>query len=807
MADDTLDEAKKSNKLLGQIADRQGLTNKQIKEQKEAEAASSAEIVKEVKKQTKEEKEAEKRRLALEAERLKLEEEAKSLQEALVSIAEDEEGWSELSNEAQEAQLAVLEAEYKESQVSQKDFAKFHRNFVDSGAQGVAEFQAWEKDAKEAAVDRKNKDNKDKRAAWDLRKQLKDAGVTNEAVLEKAEATRREGLTVNVATAKADEKEFELAEQWRKRDDQKKADDDKKEQKRQARNAEILSALRGQLEQMGVDAELADRLAKKAMQMKESVHKWWEDKKSKIAAGAKSILSWIMKGAGLFLLYKLFDFLSKTNLKELYEIAVKAFDFIWTGMKTIGAWVGGIKVFKWIDDFFGKSKGWKAFRDFWKGIGGKITKAFKDFKISGLITKVINLFKSGGAVFKWIFKAFGGGASLIVWDGIIAAIKGVFKMITGPFGKEGGIGKAFASVTKFFSAIPGMKTVTKFAAGALKWVGKLFAPVMLVWGIIEGIMGGWDAAEKEKGGMGQKILAFMSGALKALLDFFVFDLAQMVEDGIKWAIKWVMGLFGFSEEEQKKATDWSIVGAVRDAIFKAIDWVKNLFKFDGKGISFKGLAPLIDIILFPLNAAFKWITGLFGWDTDKDGKKKKDWSIGGLITSALDNIFKWLGSIFDIDFAGIVADMLGGLGKAGTWLAGKLGLGPDTKESLQEEIDDLLSQNEKDTSRGSGSRKNTRNLEIEKLKAKMEQLATGGTILPGGAAIVGEGSTAGELVENAASTAKVIPAKQTADMMSGMGSGGQMIAPTTILNSAPSSTTMIAASSSLNPISQKYFRN
>ena len=89
----------------------------------------------------------------------------------------------------------------------------------------------------------------------------------------------------------------------------------------------------------------------------------------------------------------------------------------------------------------------------------------------------------------------------------------------------------------------------------------------------------------------------------------------------------------------------------------------------------------------------------------------------------------------------------------------------------------------------------------------MEQLATGGTILPGGAAIVGEGSMAGELVVNANSAAKVIPAKQTADMMSGMGGGGQMIAPTTILNSAPSSTTMIAASSSLNPISQKYFRN
>ena len=79
--------------------------------------------------------------------------------------------------------------------------------------------------------------------------------------------------------------------------------------------------------------------------------------------------------------------------------------------------------------------------------------------------------------------------------------------------------------------------------------------------------------------------------------------------------------------------------------------------------------------------------------------------------------------------------------------------------------------------------------------------------MPGGAAIVGEGSMAGELVVNANSAAKVIPAKQTADIMSGGGmGGGQMFAPTTI-NNSPSSSTMVAASSSLNPISQKYFRN
>ena len=653
----------------------------------------------------------------------------------------------------------------------------------------------------------KEKRDKQKISEMNFLNKLEELGIHDAEIQDDMLKDFNKGIVLEDEQLQRQAENLELVKEREKKDDQEKREVELREEERQATNLRTEEVLSAMYERLGLDAELADRIAKRQMQMKESVHKWWEDKKKGFKKMGSSMLEWLLKGAGILLLWKLFDFLSKTNLKELYEMAVTAFDFLWQGMKTLGAWVGGIKVFKWIDDFFGKSKGWKAFKDFWKGIGGKITKAFKDFKISGLITKVVNLFKAGGKIFKLVFGAFGGGASLKVWDGIITAIKGVFKMITGPFGKEGGIGKAFANISKFLQMIPGMKTITKFAGGVLKFMGRLFAPVMLVWGIVESIMAGFGAAEEETGGLGQKILTFLQVGLQTLLDFFIFDLAQMVEDGIKWGIKWVMGLFGFSEAEQKAATDWSIVGAVKDAIFKAIDWVRNLFRFDGKGISFKELAPLVDIILFPLNAAFKWLSSLFGWDTDKDGKKKKDWSIGGLITSALDNIFKWLGSIFDIDFAGIVSDMLGGLGKAGSWLAGKLGLGPDTKESLQEEIDELTSANEKMAPGVTTNRRKKVNLDkIKELQSKMEKLSTGGTILPGGAAIVGEGSMGGELVVNAASTAKVIPASQTADIMSGM-SGGQNFAPTTIVNSAPASTTMVANSSSHNPYSDKYFRN
>ena len=133
--------------------------------------------------------------------------------------------------------------------------------------------------------------------------------------------------------------------------------------------------------------------------------------------------------------------------------------------------------------------------------------------------------------------------------------------------------------------------------------------------------------------------------------------------------------------------------------------------------------------------------------------------------------------------------------------------GDTQKEDLQNEIKDLEKQSASASGATAGAIRKNNQKKIDALTLQLEKLAVGGSILPGGAAIVGEGSMAGELVVNASSAAKVIPAAQTADLMAGIGGGGgQTIAPT-IINSAPTSSTMVAASSSLNPVSQKYFRN
>ena len=138
-------------------------------------------------------------------------------------------------------------------------------------------------------------------------------------------------------------------------------------------------------------------------------------------------------------------------------------------------------------------------------------------------------------------------------------------------------------------------------------------------------------------------LSARNAEIESLFINIPFEIFDTLEDGIKWAIGWFMGLFGFSEEEIEKATDFDFVKPIRDAVMDAIDWVRDLFRFDGKGVDFSKLAKFIDILLWPLNQAIKWIRKLFGFE-EKEGE---EFSLGKLITDALNNIFAWFKKLLD----------------------------------------------------------------------------------------------------------------------------------------------------------------
>jgi hypothetical protein len=353
-------------------------------------------------------------------------------------------------------------------------------------------------------------------------------------------------------------------------------------------------------------------------------------------------------------------------------------------------------------------------------------------------------------------------------------IKSMFKPIINAFKAVGKIGK-FGKIMKFLK-------------GILKVFGKLFLPITILMAAWAAISGGLDEAAEESGGFPQKILSFISGALKGLLDFFIFDLAELIQDGIKWAIGWFMGLFGFSEKEIEAATDFDFVKPIKDALFKAIDFVRDIFRFEDT--SLKGLfTSFIDILMLPINLAGNFLKNLFKW-----GDPDEPFSLGKMITDTVASIWEWLKETLNPKKL---------LNKLNPFADDE----PMSKKELEAEIAELQKDVADDSWHETEGEQKSDKEELEVLKAKLAKMSTGGTILPGGMAIVGEGSMGGELVMNANSAAKVIPAKESADIMSGLGGGGQNFAPTTIVNSAPTSSSTIMASSSLNPISQKYFRS
>ena len=133
----------------------------------------------------------------------------------------------------------------------------------------------------------------------------------------------------------------------------------------------------------------------------------------------------------------------------------------------------------------------------------------------------------------------------------------------------------------------------------------------------------------------------------------------------------------------------------------------------------------------------------------------------------LDGIVTWLSELFQFDIKEIIAQSLGALGDAGKKVMGWLGFGDDKDEG--------------------------------------KKSATGGPIGKGEPVLVGEHGP--ELFVPSGS-GRILPKAQTVTALGGGGGGAPIImnAPTTNVKGG-GSTTMAIASSSINPMHNKYFRN
>ena len=199
-------------------------------------------------------------------------------------------------------------------------------------------------------------------------------------------------------------------------------------------------------------------------------------------------------------------------------------------------------------------------------------------------------------------------------------------------------------VKPFTDVIAKFKDVFKYFKNIGKIIGRLFLPFTIVMGLFETFTGAFDAFKKkgddDTRGFGERLLDGIGGGLKAILDFFIFDLAKLIEDGVKFLVTWFMGLFGVEEETIKAVSDFSLVDNIRDAVMKAVDYLVGLFKFEDT--SFSGIAKsLFDIVFAPLNLAINFVKDLFGW-----GDPEEPFRFSTLVVDVFNSAVTWVKNLF-----------------------------------------------------------------------------------------------------------------------------------------------------------------
>jgi len=376
--------------------------------------------------------------------------------------------------------------------------------------------------------------------------------------------------------------------------DQRQATEDAKKEKREAEQKAREEKQQQALDKLTGFGKFSKQMqltaAKKAKAMAGKVKDFAVEKVAGIKKAAGNLLDILMKGLGLLALWGLFKWIQTWDIESLIEGAKKVgeailgiSDFIFTLATRIGAWMGFEKIAKL---FTGKE---------------------------GPLTQKVT---------KWMTKLTG---------------KGSF------FAK---IGDLFAKIGGLFGKIPGIGKILKFVKGALKFLGKIFVPVTVVMALWEAVSGFMTGFQETEGNFFQKMMGGIGGALKGLLDFFVFGIAEMVQD----AIVWLLELFGF-DGAATAVGDFNLVGMIKEKVFAVIDWLMLIFQDPLAALGqlwdtiTGGYATIMDLVWSPIQKAIAWALRLFGFDeaaADVEG-----FSLKGFIDGIFKTIKDWFLGIFN----------------------------------------------------------------------------------------------------------------------------------------------------------------
>ena len=306
--------------------------------------------------------------------------------------------------------------------------------------------------------------------------------------------------------------------------------------------------------------------------------------------------------------------------------------------------------------------------------------------VDGLVGGLIRLVTGGVA---WILEAIGlDNFATSITTNVNEAIEGVYEAFRGIFDVIKGI------FTLDFALVG--SGIASIFDGAIEI---LTAPFDMIYGLIKDAFSfigfelpDFDIAEFIKGTINSVIGWFttlFSDPLLALQNLWyslVGDggLVDIIFKPIDAAIGWVMGLFGWSSDEE---SGFSLTQIVKDTINSVFMWIGDLFTNPVEALKtlwttlLGGFDSLTSLLFAPIDGAIKWVKGIFGWG-DPEGEPfsfkglitgmftaAKDWVTGlftwstpegeefslfGLVTGGIRRIFGWITGLFDINIGEVI---------------------------------------------------------------------------------------------------------------------------------------------------------
>lgn len=320
---------------------------------------------------------------------------------------------------------------------------------------------------------------------------------------------------------------------------------------------------------------------------------------------------------------------SKAPRKILQKVtSVNVVDISDKALKKLARIVPKAKLKKKLDSDEGEKKGpW----DFLKKLGIGILAA-----VVGPIVALVTAFQTI-AKQKWFLTLKKFVTESKFWGAIksfASTIKGFFgglgakfPVLGKIFGKVGGVfGKVFGTIKSVGGTIFNLIQKTKIytiASKIGKFIGRIFAPIIVLWGAIKTVMGAVKGY-KEDG-----IAGALKGGINALFDFVIGDMVKLLAAIPAWILD-KLGLKNMAKALKKNVS--GIVEGIKNMFGGIIDTVVGVLTFDKERI-LKGLKGFMNgqvdlvgwILGFFIDPAINFLKDIFKWgDPEEPFSFKED---------------------------------------------------------------------------------------------------------------------------------------------------------------------------------------